>query len=492
MLQSIRDRTQGWITSTVVGLLILVFALWGIHGFLELNLGSHNKVVVKIAGQTLLQSDFDKLYQRAYQQAQDRLGKNFSTNEEMVDHLKQQILQEWETTQVLFQAALQSKYRISQTLINAVLLQIPAFQSAGHFSVEQFYDVLHAINYTKLQFLTDIKKTLLINQVQQGITQSAFALPQDINNYIKYIQQKRDFAYLVIPYTRFLHQKFMVSDSKVLAYYLKNKQNFSQPEQASIEYIELSSTSEKTFLENRDKLANLTYIHPDSLDIAAKKLGLSIYSTDFFVKTGGKEKLSKNPKIIAAVFSEDVLQGNNSPVININPHTAIVLRIKKYQPSGIKPLSQVREKIKEILNQQLAMSEAYKYGENLLKNIEKTNSAPKSFTNENLKWQSIHGVTRYDGKLNKDIVKAVFTLTPPNRNIPISLSVKGFSLKNGDYVLVKLYAVHDEKYQPSNSEQVLYGKEIAENFGQMDYSLYKRNLLKKVKLIRDNSVILNT
>ncbi len=108
--------------------------------------------------------------------------------------------------------------------------------------------------------------------MQQGITQNAFALPQDISNYIKYIQQKRDFAYLIIPHVRFLHQKFKVPDSKILSYYLKNKSSFSQPALASIEYIKLSSTSEKTFLENRDKLANLTYIHPDSLAIAAKKL----------------------------------------------------------------------------------------------------------------------------------------------------------------------------------------------------------------------------
>jgi peptidyl-prolyl cis-trans isomerase D len=196
MLQSIRDRTQGWMTSTVIALLIIVFALWSIHGYLALNTGRSNKVVAKIAGQTLLQSDFDKAYQRVYQQARDHLGEKFSNNDEaLARKLREQTLREWETTQVLFQAALQSKYRISQALIGSVLLQIPAFKSAGRFSVEQFYDVLHAINYTKLQFLTDIKKTLLINQVQQGITQSAFALPQEINNYIKYTtHQNRDFA----------------------------------------------------------------------------------------------------------------------------------------------------------------------------------------------------------------------------------------------------------------------------------------------------------
>lgn len=486
MLQSIRDRTQGWITSTVICLLIIVFALWGIHGYLEFNAGGNNKVVAKIAGQTLLQSDFDKAYQRVYQQARDRLGVKFSNDEELTQQLKQQTLQEWETTQVLSQAALQSKYRISQALIDSVLLQIPAFQSAGRFSVEQFYDVLHALHYTKLQFLTDIKKTLLINQVQQGITQSAFALPQDISNYQKYMHQIRDFAYLIIPRSEFLDQQ-PLSDSKLFAYYQRNKQTFSQPEQASIEYIQLSNKDEKVFLENRDRLANLTYIYPDSLTIAAKKLGLATHSIAFLDKSGGKEELSKDPKIIAAAFSQDVLQGNNSSVINLNPNTAIVLRIKKYQPARIQPFSEVREKIKVILNKQIAISEAQQFGESLYKILEKTGSIPnKSLNRKNLKWQFIQQVSRYDNKLNKDIIKAIFMLTPPNKNMPTSLSMKGFSLDNGDYALVRLIAVHDEKYQSTlnNSKQKLYREEIAKNFGQLDYTLYAHNLFKKAKLVQ--------
>ena len=483
MLQSIRDKTQGWITSTVIGLLIIVFALWGIHGYLELNTARNNKVIAKIAGQTLLQNDFDKAYQRVYQQAVDRLGKNFSNNKEMTEQLKQQTIQEWETTQVLVQAALQSKYRISQALIDSVLLQIPAFQSAGRFSMEQFYTVLQAINYTKFQFLTDIKKTLLINQAQQGIVQSAFALPQDINSYLKFRHQTRDFAYLTIPYSGFLEQQSL-SDSKIFAYYQQNKLAFSQPEQASIEYIQLSLKDEKKFLEDRDKLANLTYIHPDSLAIAAKRLGLAIHFTAFFDKAGGRTGLSKDPKIIAAAFSQDVLRGNNSAVININPNTAIVLRIKRYQPAGMQPLSAVREKIKVILNKQMAISEAQQFGENLLKNLEKTGSIPKSLDSKNIKWQFIRQVNRYNNKLNKDIVKIAFTLTPQNKNISTSLSMKGFSLENGNYVLVRLMAVHDEKnpYQLKDSTQNLYREEIAKNFGQLEYSLYARNLLKKFKL----------
>lgn len=487
MLQSIRDKTQGWITSTVIGLLIIVFVLWGVHGYLEFNAGkNNNKVVAKIEGQTLLQSDFDKVYRRAFLQAQARYGESFSNNEKTIEQLKQKVLHEWENTQVLSQAALQSKYRISQSLIDSVLLQIPAFQSAGHFSIQKFYDVLYAINYSKLEFLSDIKKSLLINQVQQGITLSAFALPQEISNFIKYGHQKRDFAYLIIPYSKFLHQQFTLPNSKLLAYYQKNRNNFSQPERASIEYIQLSLKDEKSFLENRDQLANLTYIYPDSLEFAAKKLGLVVRATTFFDKSGGNERLNKNPKIIAATFSRDVLQGNNSPVINIDPNTSVVLRIKKYQPGGIQAFSRVREKIKEILNKELAISEAQQSGENLLKNLGKNASTFDYLDNKDLKWQFIRQVDRNSNKINRKILNAAFKLFPPSKNISTSLTMKGFSLENGDYVLVKLIKVDNGKneFQLSNLEKKAYREEIAKNFGQLDYILYNRNLLEKARLVQ--------
>jgi peptidyl-prolyl cis-trans isomerase D len=40
MLQSIRDRTHGWIAGIIISLVILSFALWGIHSYLEGGGGS--------------------------------------------------------------------------------------------------------------------------------------------------------------------------------------------------------------------------------------------------------------------------------------------------------------------------------------------------------------------------------------------------------------------------------------------------------------------
>ncbi|MFM2322740.1 MAG: peptidyl-prolyl cis-trans isomerase [Pseudomonadota bacterium] len=488
MLQSIRDKAQGWITSTVIGLLIIIFALWGIHGYLELNVGKENKVVASVAGQSLSQSDFDKAYQRVYQQTRERLGGKFVNNEKMAEQLRRQTIQQWEETQVLAQAALQARYRISQTLIDSVLLNIPAFQSAGRFSLQHFYDVLNTLNYTKFQFLDDLKKLILINQVQEGIVQSAFALPEDINKSIDFINQKRDFAYLIIPYANFLAKQFSIPDSQALTYYQQNKQDFAQAEQVRIEYIELLLSKEekegKIFAEAKNNLANLTYTHPDCLDLAAKKLGLPIQSTAFFGKTGGKQALTKNPKIIAAAFSQDVLQGNNSPIIDINAERAIVLRVKQHKLSGIQPFTDVREKIQKILNKQMAIAKAQAYGQDIFKKLIADSSYVSNLGKKSLSWKIVKQASRYSDQLNVSILNAAFKLVPPNKKSSRS-SVLGFSLENGDYALVSLIAVHKDQANKILviQKQNFYREKLAKDFGQLDYRLYTQDLLKKAKLV---------
>ena len=79
-----------------------------------------------------------------------------------------------------------------------------------------------------------------------------------------------------------------------------------------------------------------------------------------------------------------------------------------------------------------------------------------------------------------------FMLFPPSKNISTPLTMKGFSLENGDYILVKLIRVYNGKneFQLNNLEKKAYREKIARNFGQLDYILYNRNLLEKARLVQ--------
>lgn len=112
--------------------------------------------------------------------------------------------------------------------------------------------------------------------------------------------------------------------------------------------IEVSQGSaESAFYDMAERLANLVYEHPDSLEPAATTLGLPLLTSDWLGREGGVDLLA-NPKVVAAAFSDEVLrEGTNSDLIEPEPEIlrAIVLRVTEHEEAAPKPLAEVREEI---------------------------------------------------------------------------------------------------------------------------------------------------
>lgn len=130
--------------------------------------------------------------------------------------------------------------------------------------------------------------------------------------------------------------------------------------------------SEALFFDLAERLANLAYESPDSLIPAAETLGLTIQVSDWFDRNGG-EGIFANPKVTAAVFSEDVLTlGNNSELMEPDRDVmqAIVLRVDEHRPASVQPLEEVRDQVAETLQQQKASAAALEAARAMVERVE--------------------------------------------------------------------------------------------------------------------------
>lgn len=237
MLQSIRDTTQGWIAGVIISLLILSFALWGIHSYV-LGAGDNN-VVAKVNGTEITKNQLSVAYERLRRQAQMQFGSN-QLPEHAESTLKKRALQTLIDFQVLDQASFANDYRITGGQIDSFLQGMPEFQVNGEFSPVRFQQVLNATLFTPSDFIELIKTTLLIDQSRLGIIFTSIAMPNEINATMALIGQERNIQYLLIPQNFFNSQQISISDEKVNAYYKDHQDEFKTPEQVSIEYILLS------------------------------------------------------------------------------------------------------------------------------------------------------------------------------------------------------------------------------------------------------------
>ena len=78
MLQSIRDKSQGWFAWVVVTVIGLTFALWGVHSYLYSN--QLQSVVAKVNGVKITQQDLDQAYNQLKRQKQLQWGANYSVH----------------------------------------------------------------------------------------------------------------------------------------------------------------------------------------------------------------------------------------------------------------------------------------------------------------------------------------------------------------------------------------------------------------------------
>lgn len=170
--------------------------------------------------------------------------------------------------------------------------------------------------------------------------------------------------------------------------------------------------AERLYYDLAERLANLTYENPDSLDGAAEALGLEIQQSDWIERSGG-EGVFANPKVVGAAFSDEVLQdGNNSDLIEPEQDAlqAVVLRVVEHEEAASKPLDDVREEIIEELRQQRALEAARAKGEEILAALE-AGQALDTF--EDIELVESGMVERRDAKVPAAILSKAFELPRP-------------------------------------------------------------------------------
>lgn len=236
MLQTIRERTQGWIAGTIISTIILTFALWGIHSYFVGN--PNNTAIAVVNGVDITKEQLTVSYERLRRQLQAQYGTAVTSKDE--PSLKDRALKSLIEIQVLKQASIAQKFLISDQQIDSYLESMPDFQVDGQFSLERFQEILSSTLLSTSEFLELIKTNLLIDQPRLGIMLTSFALPEETTQTIALVNQERDVDYISIPVSYFLAQPIVISPDKIQAYYDSHQSEFMTPEQVNVDYVELS------------------------------------------------------------------------------------------------------------------------------------------------------------------------------------------------------------------------------------------------------------
>jgi peptidyl-prolyl cis-trans isomerase D len=103
--------------------------------------------------------------------------------------------------------------------------------------------------------------------------------------------------------------------------------------------------AERLFNNAQDQLADAALQNTTDIDVVARKAGLTVHDIPDFSRTDGGGDLGKAPPVLEAAFSQDVLDGRLSPIVEVEKGRGVVLRATDHKLPQHKPLEAVRTEV---------------------------------------------------------------------------------------------------------------------------------------------------
>ncbi|MGD9889137.1 MAG: SurA N-terminal domain-containing protein [Halothiobacillaceae bacterium] len=238
--------------------------------------------------------------------------------------------------------------------------------------------------------------------------------------------------------------------------------------------------AEAQFHDYADRLATLSYEHPDSLLPAAEQLGLSVTKSDWLQRGQAGE----NAKLLQAAFSEDVLkQGRNSEVLDLGNQQAVVVRLLEHEDAADQPFASVRAEVeKRLVEQELTKAmqteaESVRLALAQAGEVAAPAGAERTFTG---------AIKRQSREVEADIARAAFAMQPPAAG---GVSTEALRLPSGDYAVLRLLSVKPgEPSLVTADERKRLLQELRRNQAMNDNAVFDAYLRAKAEITQRQDI----
>lgn len=239
MLQTIRDRAQGWIAWAIVFLISVPFALWGIQSYLGVG---GEPVAAKINGVEIPARDLDRRVQEARIELRERLGAAYDLAAFDDKQLRAEVLDEMVREVLLLDVTRRLGLRVSDREIQLQVLSEPAFQQDGRFDQGAYELILELQGMTPALFESRLRQQMTGTQLVRAVAGSEFVTRAELSQYRRLAQQKRELAYARFPVVDFASAE-PIDETAIAGYYDSNAARFQTPEQVKLDYLILDAST---------------------------------------------------------------------------------------------------------------------------------------------------------------------------------------------------------------------------------------------------------
>ena len=237
MLQKMREHSQSTATKILLGVLIIVFTMFGFgafEAFMKTDPPAAKVNGVKITeGQLAMETDRQR--QRILAQMGER------ANPDLIDatRLRKSVLDGLINQTILTESAKNMGLRVSEAEVDRVIVENPQFRSGDRFDPDVYRRLLANAGHTPLTFKAELTNNFTLAQLTGAVRETPFVTDEEARGMARLLTQTRDVAYLVFAPERY-EAEVTVTDDEVDAYYQAHLPNFMTEDTVDVDYVRLS------------------------------------------------------------------------------------------------------------------------------------------------------------------------------------------------------------------------------------------------------------
>ncbi len=371
-LQSLRTHSKGWVAGILFFFLIVAFAAWGIEDMLRQGFQRSGPVLV-IGKDEVGPREFENAYQRLIRNLQERLQRQFDYETAKSLGFIDTLVAELQSDRMFAQEARNKGLLVSDRIVREQIVDDQTFRGAdGRFDAQTFRRAIENAGYSEASYVALLKGTFARNYLIGSISQFETAPPRSIaDKLFAYRNEFRTAEVLTIPLAAMKPPE--PGAEQLAAYHKANAAKYTAPEYRSFTMVLVRPEDAAERIKVADKDIENEYARrkgefttPETRalrqlifkDEAAAKQAYEALVGGRSFETVAKDIAKTEPISLGKVTASQVpipalrdaafkLKAGEVTQPIQSPLGWHIVRVDEIAPETVKPLAEVKEKLKK-------------------------------------------------------------------------------------------------------------------------------------------------
>lgn len=420
MLTRIRGTLNSFVVLVLMGLLIAVFALWGI-GDIFRNPGVQS--VATVDGEDIPINEFAGRLQRIVRE-QQQANPDFDLALAIRLGYDRIILSQMVRDAVIAQEARDLGLTASNKQVSKMIAEEDAFKLAGEFDVTRYQQFLRTNNLSEEELFDNIRADRARIDFMTGLTNGVIAPQLMVDAQVRYLTEQRTGTVVTLPVANYrvsetpdeatlqaffeermeryrtpeyrsfnyvaitvedIAKSIDISDEQLAAEYEARQDLYTTPELRRVEQVVLQSEEEaQKFIERVNAGEDFAAVAQDMGGFSAEDISLGDLSRSDIASQYGEETADT----IFALDENAVSQAIETPF------GQAVYRVTQITPGVERPLEDVREELRALVAQDQALTQIYELSQQLDDAFATGANLSEAAQSVGLEMRSVNRITR--------------------------------------------------------------------------------------------------